>query len=95
MTLNLSLLDLLVLSLACWRLAYLATKEAAPFQIMAKIRAKTTLGGLLSCLYCSSAWAALVVALLWLSPLQVVVWILAISGAALMLASYTGVNHPQ
>lgn len=87
---NLTLLELLTLSLATWRLAYLLAKEAAPFQVMARIRAKTTLGGMLTCLYCSSVWAAIAVALLWHTPLQAVVYVLAISGAALMLGNYTG-----
>lgn len=92
---SLSLLDLLILSLATWRIAYLVTKEAAPFQIMAKIRARWTLGGLLTCIYCSSVWAAMLMLLLWLTPLQPMVYVAAISGAALMLASYSGANHPQ
>lgn len=92
---NLSLLELIVLALATWRLAALLAKEAAPFQIMAKLRQRTTLGGLLTCLACSSIWAALIVLCLWHTPLQPIVWVLAVSGAALMAASYSGVNHPQ
>lgn len=82
--------DALILSLATWRLAYLVTREKAPFSIMKRIRARTTLGGLLSCLACGSIWTAALVLLLWFTPLQVVVWILAMSGAALMLGNYTG-----
>lgn len=93
MTLNLEALDLLVIALAAWRLAYLAAKEAAPFQLMARLRQRTTFGGLLSCLYCSSWWAALVMLALWFTPLQVVVWVFAVSGAALMLGSYTGASQ--
>lgn len=85
--------DLLVIALAAWRLAYLMAKEAAPFQLMTRLRAKTTLGGLLSCLYCSSWWAALVMLALWFTPLQVLVWVFAVSGAALMLGTYTGASQ--
>lgn len=93
MTLNLTLLDLLVIGLAAWRLAYLMAKEAAPFQLMSKLRQRTTFGGLLSCLYCSSWWAALVMLVLWFTPLQVVVYVFAVSAAALMLGSYTGASQ--
>lgn len=93
MTLDYSLADVLILTLACWRVAYLMAKEAAPFHLMAKLRARTTLGGLLTCLYCSSIWAAVAVLLLWHTPLQFVVWIAAVSGAALMLGNYTGASQ--
>ena len=93
MTLTLTPFDALILGLATWRIAYLAAKEAAPFGIMTRIRARTTLGGLLTCLYCMSVWAAALMLLLWHTPLQFLVWVAAISGAALMLASWTGANH--
>lgn len=83
-------LDFLILALATWRLAYLMAKEAAPFQLMTKLRQRTTFGGLLDCIKCSSWWAAGVMLLLWFTPLQLVVWVFAISGGALMLGSYTG-----
>lgn len=90
MTLALDPFSLLVIALAAWRLAYLMAKEAAPFQLMTRLRAKTTFGGLLSCLYCSSWWAALVMLALWYTPLQPLVYVFAVSAAALMLGSYTG-----
>jgi hypothetical protein len=93
MTLHLETLDLLVIALASWRLAYLAAKESAPFGIMTKLRQRTTLGGLLSCLYCSSWWAALVMLALWLIGAQVLVYVFAVSAAALMLGAYTGVSQ--
>lgn len=86
-------LDILILALATWRLAYLMAKEVAPFQLMTKLRAKTTLGGLLTCVYCSSWWAALIMLVLWFLPmpyLKYLVYIFAVSGAALMLGNYTG-----
>lgn len=92
---NLSLLDLLILALATWRLAYLLVRETGPFGLFTRLRARTTLGGVLNCTYCMSIWTAALMAALWLTPLQPIVWALAVSGAALMLASYTGVNHPS
>ncbi len=87
---TLSPLDLIVLALATWRLAYLMAKEAAPFHLMTRLRQRTTFGGLLDCIKCSSWWAAGVMLLLWFTPLQPVVWVFAISGGALMLGTYTG-----
>lgn len=86
-------LTLLILSLATWRLAYLMAKEDAPFRLMTRLRERTTFGGLLTCIYCSSVWAALAVLALWFTPFQPVVWLLAVSGAALMLGSYTGASQ--
>jgi hypothetical protein len=87
---NLSPLDLLILSLACWRLAYLFTKESGPFDFIAGLRARYPLGGLMNCLYCASVWTAAGVYLLWLTPLSPLVYVLAISGLALLAYRYTG-----
>lgn len=89
----LNLLDVLILMLATWRTAHLLTSEDAPFRLMARIRERTTLGGLLTCIKCASVWTAALMVALWFTPLVWVVWLLAISGGALMLASYTGVNR--
>lgn len=88
-------LDLLILALATWRLAYLLINEDAPFQVMKRIRARTTLGGLLTCIYCASIWSAAGWVALWLlvPSLTWIVYIFAVSGAALMLAKYTGVDY--
>ena len=91
---SLSLPDLLILAAAAWRVAYLLTKESAPFNLMGRFRSWTTLGGMLTCIYCASIWTALLMLLLWLTPLQPLVYLFAISGAALMLASWTGANFP-
>lgn len=89
----LSWLEFAVLAVACWRLAHLLVNEKAPFGIMTWVRSKTTLGGLLTCIYCASVWTGAGCYLLWFTPLQPVIWVLAISGLALMLRSYSGVNH--
>lgn len=94
-----SLLDVLILMLATWRTAHLLTSEDAPFRLMARIRERTTLGGLLTCIKCASVWTAAL--LLWfysafIQPLSLAEFMLlipAVSGGALMLASYTGVNR--
>lgn len=87
-------LDLLILALATWRLAYLAVKESAPFNLMGRFRAWTTLGGMLTCIYCASIWAGLLMFVLYQFPLlHPIVWVFAVSGAGLMLGSYSGASH--
>lgn len=88
-----SWLDYVIIALATWRLAYFIAREDGPWLIAQRIRARFPLGGLTSCLYCASFWTGALAFGLWLTPLQPIVVILALSGAALMLASYTGVNH--
>jgi len=86
-------LDILILALAAWRLAYLITRENGPYDVAGRFRSRFPLGGLTSCIYCASVWTALATYLLYMTPAQPLVIVAAISGAALMLASYTGVNH--
>jgi len=87
-------LDLLIVALATWRVAFLVTKEDAPMKVMKNFREKHPDWGVFSCIYCASIWVALVLFAAWQVPvLQYGVDILAISGAALMLASYSGANH--
>jgi hypothetical protein len=100
-TMTLTLFDLLILALFTWRAAFLVAREDAPFRLMRRFRARYALGMRDEsghyCLKCVSIWAALVAYLLWFVPalqgLQPVVWIGAVSGAALMLASFTGAAH--
>lgn len=89
-----SIFDYLLMGLAAWRLAYFIVKEDAPFDVMLKFRERTTLGGLLTCVYCASVWTALGCLLLYGTPGWIVVQVAAVSALALMLASYTGVGRP-
>jgi hypothetical protein len=91
---NLSPFDLLVLCLATWRLAYMVTRESGPFDVFTTLRERLPLGGLTSCIYCASVWAALLLLLLWHTPAQPLLLVLAIAGGALMFGSYSGANHP-
>jgi hypothetical protein len=88
-----SLPDLLILSLATWRLAYMLAKENGPYNILTRLRARFVLGGLTACLYCLSLWVAALLYGLSLTPLEPVVWILAASGGALLLHRHTGADH--
>lgn len=85
--------DLLTLALATWYLAYALTKTHGPFNAFENIRKRFVLGGLTTCMVCASVWIAGALYLLWLTPVQPLVYLPAIAGAALMLGSWTGANH--
>lgn len=92
---NLTALEYLILAVAAWRLAHLLVHEDAPFRLMARLRERTTFGGVLTCVNCACMWTAALMLALWYTPsLRLPVVIVAISGAALMLATYTGVRRP-
>lgn len=84
-----NLLDFLLLSIATWRLSYMIVKEDGPYNILTRFRARFSLGGLTTCIYCLSVWIAalLYVVFIYAAP---IVYVLAVSGGALMLRSYTG-----
>lgn len=55
------------LSLATWRLTSLLVQERGPYAVFENLRREyqgTELGKLLSCVWCSSIWAALIIILL-------------------------------
>lgn len=81
--------DLLVLSLATWRLAYMLTKEHGPGNIFTKMRTLPN-GGVFDCLYCTSVWVALGLFVLYKADYAIVYYPFAISSAAIMMQSYTG-----
>lgn len=85
-------LDLAVLSVASWRLAYMLAREDGPWGVFARLRAATTFGGLLDCVYCASVWTAAGMLLLWTigGLAQTFVYVLALSALGLMAASWTG-----
>lgn len=85
-----SAINLLILSLATWRLAYMLVKEPGPYQIIERTRKVRFLSKVLACVNCASIWVAPFLWLLTFTPLWPLVWFLAISGAALMLHRYTG-----
>lgn len=88
-------LSLIILALATWRLAFFVSKENAPFHLMARIRDRFPLGGGATCIYCMSFWAALVMLALWFGGAQIVVYVFAVSGLALMAGNYSGASSAQ
>jgi hypothetical protein len=86
--------ELLILALATWRLAFMLVREDGPGDVFLRLRQRRLLLGLFGCVYCMSVWTAGVMLVLWaIWPLTVLVYVLAISGAALMLQSFSGVQH--
>lgn len=86
---SMELRDLLILSLATWRLSYMIVKEPGPFELLARFRARFRFK-LFTCIFCLSVYMALFLWLLTFTWLWFIVYGLAISGAALMLHRYTG-----
>ncbi len=87
---SLTALDIALIACAVWRLSYAITKEKGPFAVFTKLRERLPLGGLTTCIKCAGWWAALLMVILYVTPLRVVVVVFGVSGLALMLASYTG-----
>lgn len=83
-------LNLLILALATWRLAYMLTKERGPYKVFESLRHQAFFIHVLGCIHCTSVWLAVPLWILTLTPLWFVVYGLAISGAALMLHRYVG-----
>ena len=89
--------DLLILALATWYSAHTVSKTSGPFNVMGRFRSRVSFGMRDAqgyyCMVCAVPWIAGALYLLWQSPVQPVVVVLAVAGAALMLGSYSGANH--
>jgi O-antigen/teichoic acid export membrane protein len=87
--------DFIILICATWRLANMLSREHGPFRVFSKMRERFPLGGLTACVYCMSIWCALPLLLIyaWAPVLNILIWVLAISGGALLLRSFTGAGH--
>lgn len=83
-------IDMLLLILATWWLAYTLTSQKGPVDILVKLREKIPLGGLTACVYCLSIWIAILVFMVWLSPFQLAVYPFAFAGGAMLLHRYAG-----
>lgn len=91
-------LDLILIAIATFRLAWFFTRESGPWGVAASIRKTTTLGGLLDCWKCATFWTAALCLILWYTPaLQPIgaalVIVFAVSGAAILVTHWTGANH--
>lgn len=86
--------DLLSIALFAWYAAYCLVKTDGPLDVFKRLRAATTLGGLLLCMYCCICWTGLAGYLLFYhTPLQAIVYVGAIAGAGMILHRQTGGDH--
>lgn len=83
-------IDLLVLSLFAWYLAYVLIKTHGPFGVFARLRNVTTLGGLLTCIWCLILWTAALGYVLTQTPLIPLVYIGGAAGLGMIGHRYTG-----
>jgi Protein of unknown function (DUF1360) len=96
--LHLSLTDVLISSLAAWRLTHLFWGEDGPWNIFVRLRnlaGASFVGQVLDCFYCLSLWIALPLAW-WIGSSwadRAVAW-MAISGAAILLERITSPRSP-
>lgn len=84
--------DLIILALAALYAAHAIGWSYGPFHIFKTLRARLPLGGLTDCTFCLSFWAAAAFYLLWQTDARPFVYIVAAAGAAVAIASYTGVG---
>lgn len=88
-------LDLLILALATWYISFIVTapRFSGPFGVLAWLRARKSLEGVTSCIFCFAPWCMGLLLLIWHTPVAPVVIVFAGAGGALMLASYSGAHH--
>ena len=89
--------DLLILALATWYSAYAVSKTSGPFNVMGRFRSRFPFGMRDAqgyyCIVCAAPWIAGALFLVACTPLQPIVVVLAVAGAALMLGAYSGASH--
>lgn len=74
--------------LATWRLTSLLVQEDGPARLFARLRAFSTFGGVLECVWCCSVWVAgalLILERFWRWPVDV----LAVSAGAIWYDKHT------
>lgn len=88
-----SLTDLLVLAAAALYVAYAIGWSHGPGGVFAWIREHMPLGGATACPFCLSFWAALGLWLIWQTPVQPFIYVLAAAGLAAAVGTYTGIGE--
>ena len=86
-------LDLLILALFAWYVSYVIIKTSGPFNVFGRVRAVTTIGGLLECMYCLIPWIGILAYIVYQSPFQEIVYVGAIAGLGMILHRWTGGEH--
>lgn len=87
---NLTPFDFAVIALASCYWAFVVPKKSGPYALFDRLRARTTLGGLLLCPPCLVLWLAALMWVLWQTPLAPVVTISAAAGLACFIGYWSG-----
>lgn len=87
-----NLYDFLLIASASLYATEVLTRRSGPYNMFGWIREKVPMGGLTTCSWCAVIWISGVMTLLYFFLPQAV-WVFSVAGAAMMLRSYTGVNH--
>jgi hypothetical protein len=90
-----SWLDLALVCLFAFYLAYAVSSTHGPFNAFATLRQRLPLGGLTACLICLSFWLSIAGYLLLQTIGAPIVYAIAPAGAAVLLWRYTGGSHMQ
>ncbi len=85
-----TLADLAIVALAACYWAFVLPKKSGPYALFDRIRARTTIGGLLLCPPCLVFWMAVIMWLLIQTDARPIVWVSAAAGGATLLGYYTG-----
>lgn len=87
--------DLITIALFAWYTAYVLIKTSGPFGVFARVRSVTTVGGLLSCLWCLILWTSIAGYLLLGKPVepQMIVPIGAAAGLGMLAHKYVGWDY--
>ncbi len=88
-------LDLVLVSLFTFYLAFAISSTHGPFNIFAILRERLPLGGLTICLICLSFWLSIIGYALLQTIGAPIVYAIAPAGAAVLLWRYTGGSHMQ
>lgn len=91
------LVSIVLIAVASYVLAWLLVVEGGPWNIFVRLRWWLKNPGPFKCIKCMMGWVALVlIPIYYLTPWYLGRWLvawLAVWGVALMLRSYTGVDH--
>jgi hypothetical protein len=87
------LTDLIILAAATLYVAYAIGWSHGPYEVFVRLRDRFPLGGATECTFCLSFWAALILWLVWQTPVQPLVYIFAAAGLATAVGSYTGIGE--
>ena len=87
--------DLFLFFLATWYIAFALTRTNGPFELFLKFRTRWPNVKLYRCIVCMAPYAAVFVAILYLSRIPLIMEVLASSGATVFLFRFTGGSHTE